>query len=159
VTIIPAEWSQLGGEIPLLEKGVGIPFLITAENAHEVILYRNQLRACFRIFEVTAEEPAGIKAHILDLMRDLYNTWNGLLPEQGHQRFYGVFRERGVERSGLNWVRVGLGYTTYPIGELGYVRTMVGYSTIPLTPIRTVDYEGEARAWCEKNQLPCEFSV
>jgi hypothetical protein len=139
---IPAVWCPVDGELPILDKKAGDPFLLMRENGHEIILIRSKPRVIFKLIEVSSTIGAdSIKPAILKVMRELYETWAGLLPDQGHRSFYGVLHGKLYERDGMHWVHIGIGYTSYVIDSIQFG-----------DPVRVQEM-------CEANQLPQELVI
>lgn len=140
---IPVVWIPLlPGEMPILEKGAGVPFLAMQGNGHEAVLVRMQHRLCFQFIEVSSTiGPEAIKPEILKVMRNLFDTWTGILPEAGNPSFYGVINGHLQTVGTITFVHIGMGYTTYPIEGIEY------------------GVESKNQEFCEANQLPQELIV
>jgi len=141
---IPVVWVPLlSGELPIFEKGSGVPFLVMQGNGHDAVLVRRKLRLYFQIIEVSSTiGPEALKPEILKVMQDLYDTWTGILPEAGKPSFYGVLSGQLQTVDSISFVHIGIGYTTYPI-EYG-----IEYGV-----------ESRNREFCEANQLPQEIVI
>jgi hypothetical protein len=145
---IPALWYSVDDVSPLLEKPLGTPFLLLAENGHDILFSRNKTNVFFKFVEVTVNrpEPDLIKPEIIRLLRSLYDAWDGVLPDHGQARFYGYLRGSlnsiidPNPKNTIHFVHIGIGYSTYPIEMSQGVPELV-------------------QAWCSANQLPTELVV
>jgi len=149
MTIIPAFWVQMSGEFPVIQKDARVPFLLLGENGHDILFPRNKTTVLFKFTEISAntQDSSVLKTEITKLMKTLYDTWDGMLPDQGHAQFYGYLRGGLMSHvdpnptNTIHWIHIGLGYSTYQVGDLYYG-----------------DPE-KVRALCEANQLPMELVV
>jgi hypothetical protein len=143
MTNIPVIWIPLApGEMPIFEKGAGVPFLAMQGNGHDAVLVRMQHRFYFQFIEVSSTiGPEALKSEILKVMRNLFDTWTGILPEAGKPSFYGVINGHLQTVGSISFVHIGIGYTTYPVGGVEY------------------GVEIRNREFCEANQLPQELVI
>jgi len=146
---IPAFWVQLTGEFPVLEKDAGVPFLLLGENGHDILLLRRETTISFKFFElaVNTQHPSHVRDGITKLMKSLYDTWQGVLPNQGRAQFYGFIRGELMSHidpnptNTVHCVHIGLGYTTYPMKNI------------------TCGVPERVQALCDANQLPMELAI
>jgi hypothetical protein len=140
---IPAIWIPLShGELPILEKGAGIPFLSMQGNGHDAVLVRRQQRIYIKLIEVSSTiGPESLKPEILKIMQNLYDTWTGILPEAGKPSFYGAIQGQLQTVDEISFLHIWMGYTTYPIEGIEY------------------GVESRNREFCEANQLPQELVI